>query len=121
MDEKDKLIAYKPPAGCKTLVELTSDKGTIAAEAAANGHDGFLPVPVVTAGSNGKPTVRGQVRATPPSPAERGRSFLFWPTKEKVTIVREKVGKSYSGDDIHEVVSREGKKFLASASQLRNK
>jgi hypothetical protein len=123
MDEKVKVEPYKPPTGCRTLVELTGAPGKIEAEAAASGHDGFMPVQVVVPGSNGKPTVRGQAKRAAPyqEAGDKGRSFLFWPTKEMVTIVREKVGKAYSGDWIHEVISREGKKFLASVSQLRAK
>lgn len=49
----------------------------------------------------------------------KGRRLVFKPTSETVTIVREKVGQTYNGDWIHEVVSKDGHKFLSSERQLK--
>lgn len=111
-DEKQ---PYRPLS--QMLREVSSAKRAIATEAEAQGHDGFFPVPVVLAGENGKKTIRGQVKAAPSG--EKGRLLIFLPTHENVTVVRQKVGQTYAGHWIHEVVSREGKKFLASAKQLK--
>jgi hypothetical protein len=68
--------------------------------------------------STGVPDVEEQKEKAAPS--ERGRFFLFVPTKERVTVVRENVGKVYDGTWVHEVVSSgEGRKFLASVKQLK--
>ena len=56
-----------------------------------------------------------------PHKEERGRILLFKPTGETVTVVRQRVGASYNGDHIHEVISREGKVFLASTKQLKER
>lgn len=50
---------------------------------------------------------------------QRGRIFLFEPTKERVTVIRNRVGQTYGGDWIHEVTARDGHKFLSSEKQLR--
>lgn len=90
----------------------------ISSEAA--GHDAFFPVAVRVPSTDGKTTIRGQAKSTSQSEiAERGRRLLFIPTKEKVTLVRTRVGNSYQGDWIHEVVTKDGKKFLAMQKQLK--
>jgi len=53
--------------------------------------------------------------------SNRGRVLIFIPTGEKVTVVRDVVGQNYSGEWVSEVISREGKKFLAARKQLREK
>lgn len=53
-----------------------------------------------------------------PEERELGRIRVFKPTKERVTVVRERVGKAYNGVWIHGVVNRAGDEFLASETQL---
>jgi hypothetical protein len=113
MDEKTPYV----PLG-KLLNEYKSAKGKIANEAASHGHDGFFPIPVVVSGANGSTTVRGQTKKATPL-GDRGRLLVFIPTGERVTVMKEKVGQTYNGDDIHEVVSKDGRKFLASLKQLK--
>ncbi|SRR6266704_3144733 len=102
-----------------SLLELLNQKSRIELEAASSGHDGFFPAAVQVTSSEGKTVIRGQTNPTPQKNGTgRGRILLFSPTKEKVTILREKVGQSYNGDWIHEVTTREGHKFLAMQKQL---
>lgn len=104
-----------------TLRELLNQKDRIEREAASGGHDGFFPVAVQVPSADGKTVIRGQVN--PPSQkngSSRGRILMFTPTKEKVTVLREKVGQSYNGDWLHEVTTRDGHKFLAMQKQLSN-
>ena len=52
-------------------------------------------------------------------PEERGRFLIFLPTNERVTISRVVVGQTYAGLHVHEVITKDGRKFLASSKQLR--
>jgi hypothetical protein len=104
-----------------SLVDLLRQKDRINLEAAAQGHDGFFPVAVQVPQSDGKTVTRGQTNPTPKKDgAYRGRILLFEPTKERVTILKERVGQSYQGDWLHEVTTREGHKFLAMQKQLKD-
>jgi len=97
------------------LNDLLGNSPRIATEAA--GHDAFFPTTVEVPNGKGGTTIRGQSKPTLPS--QRGRILLFVPTKEKVTVVRDRVGKSYQGDWIHEVTTRDGHVFLALQKQLK--
>ena|SRR2546421_2058689 len=102
-----------------SLLELLNQRDRIELEAAASGHDGFFPVAVQVPSSNGKTVTRGQTNPAPQKNGTgRGRILLFAPTKERVTILRERVGQNYNGDWIHEVTTRDGHKFLAAQKQL---
>jgi hypothetical protein len=102
-----------------TLTDLLGQKNRIEFEATSKGHDGFFPVAVQVSGPDGKVSTRGQTDPTlRKNKSERGRILVFEPTKEKVTILRPRVGQSYRGDWIHEVTTREGHKFLALQKQL---
>lgn len=112
----------------KTLAEMAQEavggkantvEKKIAVDAAQQGHDGFMPVPVAVQGTNGKQEIRGAGTPATPSKGQRGRIVVFIPTKEKVTVTKERVGQNYNGGWIHEVTSREGKNFLAADSQLK--
>lgn len=54
-----------------------------------------------------------------PQKGVRGKAYIFVPMSERVTVIREKVGNTYNGDWIHEVVGKDGRKFLASTKQLK--
>jgi hypothetical protein len=101
-----------------TLRELLGDKDRIKLIAASSGHDGFFPVAVQVEAVDGKTITRGQTNPTSQN-GLRGRIFVFLPTQEKVTILKEKVGQSYKGDWLHEVTTRDGHKFLAMQKQLK--
>jgi hypothetical protein len=103
----------------RTIIEMAKEVGTgkLSAEAAAQGHDAYFPVPVAVQNEQGKTVIRGQARK--PVVSQRGKIFVFLPTREKVTILRTKVGEAYDGTAIHEVATREGKKFLSSQKQLK--
>lgn len=104
-----------------TLRELLAQKGRINLEAASSGHDAYLPTTVRVQTDEGKIVTRGPASPTPSKEVVgRGRILLFLPTKEKVTIIREKVGRSYNGDWLHEVTTREGHTFLALQKQLKD-
>lgn len=104
-----------------SLRELLDQKSRIELEAASSGHDGFFPVTVQIPSKDGKTITRGQTNPTPQkNGAQRGRILMFEPTKEKVTVVKERVGQSYNGDWLHEVTTREGHKFLAMQKQLKD-
>lgn len=100
-----------------TLRELLSQKSKIEQEAVSNKHEGFLPT-VAQFPKEPEATVEKKNPTPQKKEVERGRILLFTPTKEKVTILREKVGKSYTGDWLHEVTTRDGHKFLAMQKQL---
>lgn len=102
-----------------SLRELLDQKDRISVEASGNGHDGFFPAVVQVPSPDGKTVTRGQTNPTPRK-SERGRILMFLPTKEKVTVLREKVGQSYNGDWLHEVTTRDGHKFLALQKQLKD-
>ncbi len=104
-----------------SLRELLDTKNRIEAEAALGGHDGFFPAVVQIPSADGKTVARGQVNPTSQKNGpSRGRILMFTPTKEKVTVLREKIGQSYHGDWLHEVTTRDGHKFLAMQKQLSN-
>lgn len=112
----------------KTLAEMAEEaiggkantvEKKIAVDAAQQGHDGFLPIPVVVQGQNGKSEVRGAGNPATSVKGQRGRIVVFTPTKEKVTVTRERVGQNYNGGWVHEVTNREGQQFLAAESQLK--
>lgn len=103
-----------------TLTDLLGQKNRIELEAASRGHDGFFPEAVRIPQADGKVVTRGQTDpASQNGSSERGRILMFEPTKEKVTVLRAKVGQSYHGDWIHEVTTRDGHKFLALQKQLK--
>lgn len=102
------------------LVDLVGSPQKIEQDAKKAGHTGSLATPVVaqpevkveeTTKKNGNPPLV-------PQKGVRGRGYLFRPTGEKVTVVRERVGCAYDQSWIHEVIARDGKKFLASTKQL---
>lgn len=69
-----------------------------------------------------KPATENKPAENPVPPKEenkRGRILVFKPTGEKVTVLKENVGRSYEGTKIHEVANREGHVFLASDKQLK--
>lgn len=104
-----------------SLRELLDQKKRIEIEAASSGHDGFFPVVVQVSSADGKTVTRGQTNPTSQkNGVARGRILMFEPTKEKVTVVKERVGQSYKGDWLHEVTTKEGHKFLALQKQLKN-
>lgn len=103
-----------------SLRDLVDQKGRVDQESTSHGHDAFMPVAVQVPQKNGSVAVRGQVDPVPNGQkSSRGRILLFLPTKERVTVVREKVGQSYKGDWLHEVITREGHQFLALQKQLK--
>jgi hypothetical protein len=106
-----------PPLKHTTLQDLLAHKDRISGAAKAGGHDAYMPVPVQIEGENGKRELRGQ--SQPKTPGAKGRLLIFLPTGEKVTVVRENVGRSYKGDNLHEVTTREGHKFCALQAQLK--
>ena len=103
----------------QTLADLVRNPAKIDAAVDTVDHSGFLP-------KSTSPVTKKKVELkigekasiTSNGNGQRGRIFLFKPTKERVTVLREKVGNAYDGAFIHEVVNREGKKFLASTKQL---
>lgn len=101
------------------LTDLLGHSDMIKIEAGSRGHDAFMPTPVRVQDENGQATVRGQSNPAQMENSLLGRILLFLPTKEKVTVVREKVGKSYRGMWLHEVTTKDGKKFLALQTQLQ--
>jgi hypothetical protein len=104
-----------------SLRDLLDQKSRIELEASVGGHDGFFPVPIQVPTADGKMVLRGQMTTAPPKNAVgRGRILIFIPTKERVTIVRSKVGQSYKGDWMHEVVTKDGHKFMALQKQLQS-
>lgn len=114
-------LTHKTLAGMaeETLGGKASDVGKeLTTEAAQQGHDAFVPSPVTVQGQDGKLEIRGAGSPATPK-GQRGRIAIFMPASERVTIIRERVGQSYAGLWIHEVVNREGKKFLASDIQLK--
>ena len=103
-----------------SLQDLLKQKERISLESAGHGHEAFFPVAVRVQGEDGKVSIRGKATPTPPADvAKRGRILMFIPTKERVTLLRERLGKSYQGDWIHEVTTRDGHKFLAMQKQLK--
>jgi len=90
----------------------------IAVDAAQQGHDAFTPAATVQ-GTNGKLEIRGAGNPATPSKGQRGRIVIFIPTKEKVTVTKERVGQNYNGGWVHQVTSREGQVFLAADNQLQ--
>jgi hypothetical protein len=111
--------------GHRTMAQMAQEvlgvrDGTkkIEEEAEAQGHDGFVPVPVTVTDKAGHRVIRGQ-GSLAPSLGKRGQVFVFEPTHDRVTVLRHKVGNSYAGDVIHEVVNKDGHKFLASERQLK--
>lgn len=107
----------------QTLADLVRSPGKIEQRAKEQGHAEVIPKLVETQ-SRWKTPAPAVKKLNPSSlpkkeQGERGRIFLFEPTKEKVTVVRNQVGQTYAGDWIHEVTGRDGHKFLASTKQLR--
>lgn len=100
------------------LTDLLGNKPAIASQSA--GHDAFFPTPVQVPDGAGSTTIRGQAGPASRDESKRGRILLFIPTKEKVTVIRERVGKSYNGDWLHEVTTRDGHTFLSLQKQLKD-
>lgn len=110
------------PLRHSTIRTLTENSQSIRAAARAGGHDAFMPVPTRQEGEV-ESQARGQSQPTPiKKPVQgsdgRGLRLVFLPTREKVTLVREQVGRSYKGDWLHEVITGDGHKFLAMDKQL---
>ena len=104
-----------------TIRDLLSDPSQVKIRAESSGHEAYFPVPVQVEGKDGKTEIRGQIDpALGVEEALRGRIYIFTPTGERVTIIRPRVGKSYKGDWIHEVITREGHSFLSTQKQLKN-
>ena len=105
----------------QTLADLVKNPIKIEIGASNAGHTDNLKEPVVAKPVEEKKP-EPKKKETPATVTNghgyRGRRFIFKPTSEPVTVVREKVGNAYDGDWIHEVVSGEGKLFLASMKQL---
>ena len=105
-----------------TLQDLTADGSRIKSTARSYGHDAFMPVPTRQEGETVS-QARGQSAPAPKKPStpagDRGRRLTFQPTGERVTVVREKIGRSYHGDWLHEVVTADGHKFMAMQKQLK--
>jgi hypothetical protein len=98
----------------RTIIEMAKEVGTGKLEAEAAGHDTCFPVP----SASQKRTPKGgskEVKSTD----QRGMIYVFVATNEKVTVVRSNVGQTYDGTAAHEVVTRDGHKFLANQKQLR--
>ncbi|SRR6266566_3973780 len=107
-----------------TLADLARNPAKIEMEAKAAGHTGNL-VDLVDAAKAEKhvdvPLEKKKEKIVAVNGhGTRGQIFVFRPTGGRVTVVLEKVGNAYDGTWIHEVVDREGKKFLASMKQLIN-
>ena len=51
--------------------------------------------------------------------SNHGRLFVFRPAQVRVVIVKERVGQAWDGTLIHEVVTEDGRRFLASERQLQ--
>jgi hypothetical protein len=120
MAQEDKDYSFKSLKH-QTLADLVKNPVKIGVEAAAAGQTGDLIPP-----AQPKPEKKQQApvkkKENPTTVANgksfRGRVFLFKPTSERVTVIRENVGNAYDGDWIHEVISRDGKMFLVSMKQL---
>lgn len=63
--------------------------------------------------------IRGEAKPEPVTESNHGRLFVFRPAQVKVVVVRESVGQAWDGTWIHEVVTEDGKRFLASERQLQ--
>lgn len=112
--EKDNNL---PPLRHETLADLMKDSGKIATAALLAGHTGEIPRPVVQSKEDLEKK-NGNSATLPEKEGQRGRIFMFKPTGERVTVMKERVGNTYAGDWVHEVISRDGKQFLASTKQL---
>lgn len=102
----------------KTLANLTA--GEVRAEAEGAGHAAWMPTPVAEKTADGVLTLRGQVNAQKfkSEIAERGKPFRYNPTKERVVLLREKVGVTYDGREVVEVATQDGKVFLTGRYML---
>jgi len=113
--------------GHRTLAQMAEevkkgDASRIRVE--ASGHGSILNLPVHDAeivdeapARDNRPPAGKRVKTL--SASTRGKIFVFVPTGDHVTVTKELVGKTYNGDPIHEVTSRQGRIFLASSKQLK--